>query len=99
MVDSCGSPGTHRKSEINRKLPMADFTQEQRRIISRIDRALKGAHRDGLSMRVFDGAVLMLSSESLEDPRYGEFGEMAEWVDECTQRVGSELNADGGAGR
>lgn len=77
---------------------MPDFTQEQRRIIAKIDRALKDADRAGLSMRVFDGAVLMLASDSLQDPRYGEFGEMADWMAECTQRVGGDINADGGAG-
>lgn len=78
---------------------MPDFTQEQRRIIARIDRALKDAARAGLAMRVFDGAVLMLRDDALNDHRYGEFGEMAEWLDECTHRIGGGLNADGGAGR
>ncbi|MCE1119101.1 hypothetical protein [Pseudomonas sp. NMI795_08] len=79
---------------------MADFTDEQRRIISRLDRAFKDAAKAGLALRVFDGAVLMLPKDALSDPRYGEFGiEGAAWIEDCTQRIAIGLNADGGAGR
>lgn len=78
---------------------MPDFTTEQARIIARIDRALKDAARAGLALRVFDGAVLMLDAEALNEPGYDSFGpEMSHWIDEHTERIGGDINADGGAG-
>lgn len=79
---------------------MPTFTDEQRRIIRRLDRAFKDAAKAGLALRVFDGAVLMLREEALSDPRYGEFGADYEgWQDDFTQQIAVDLNADGGAGR
>lgn len=78
---------------------MSDITTVQARIAARIDRSLKDAARAGLAMRVFDGAVLLCSAEAVKDSRYGEFGQpMHEWMVEHTQRVGLQLDADGGVG-
>lgn len=78
---------------------MSDFTEEQKRIVKRLDRALKDAAKAGLALRVFDGSVLMLREEALHDPRYGEFGgEASRWIEDCTTTIAIGLNADGGAG-
>lgn len=78
---------------------MPNFTEEQQRIIKRLDRALKDAAKAGLALRVFDGSVMMMNEEALTDQRYGEFGDdYAAWCDDCTQRIGIGLDADGGAG-
>lgn len=78
---------------------MPRFTEEQQRIVKRLDRAFKDAARAGLSLRVFDGAVLMLRTEALSDPRYGEFcSDYAGWLEDCTQHIAHGLDADGGAG-
>jgi len=79
---------------------MPTFTDEQQRIVNRLDRAFKDAKKAGLALRVYDGAVLMLCEDALNDPRYGEFGSLGgEWIEECTTRIALGLNADGGAGR
>lgn len=78
---------------------MPEFTQEQRRIIARLDRAFKDAARAGLALRVFDSSVLMLRVEALDDPRYDQFGSAAKlWAEEHTEQIAIGLNADGGAG-
>jgi hypothetical protein len=41
----------------------------------------------------------MLKAEALSDPRYDCFGpDMNHWMDDCTQRIGGKIDADGGAG-
>lgn len=78
---------------------MPHFTEEQMRIVKRLDRALKDAAKAGMALRVFDGSVLIMNEEALTDPRYGEFGDdYAGWVEDCTQRIAIGLDADGGAG-
>ncbi|SFB46149.1 hypothetical protein [Azotobacter beijerinckii] len=78
---------------------MPEFTEEQRRIIRRIDRALNDAARAGLSLRVFDGAVLLMRSESLALPSYdGTSRAIKEWMEDYTEEVGKKIHADGGAG-
>ncbi|MHD0644162.1 hypothetical protein ACYPKM_00830 [Pseudomonas aeruginosa] len=79
---------------------MPDFSPEQLKVIARADKALKDAHKLGLCMRVFDGAVLMLKVDAFRDPRYGSFGsDMDEWTEEHTMKIGGRLDADGGAGK
>ncbi|MNE31417.1 hypothetical protein D3C80_1249840 [compost metagenome] len=79
---------------------MPHFTADQQRIVKRLDRAFKDAAKAGLALRVFDGAVLLVRTEDLGDPRYGQFGsEAGEWMEDCTQRIAVGLDADGGAGR
>jgi|GEM_PF-6095929 len=78
---------------------MPHFTEEQMRIVKRLDRALKDAAKAGMALRVFDGSVLIMNEEALTDPRYGEFGDdYAGWIDDCTQRIAIGLDADGGSG-
>jgi len=79
---------------------MPHLTEEQKRIVKRLDRAFKDARKAGLALRVFDGSVLVMDEEALSDPRYGEFGDdYAGWLEDCTERIAIGLNADGGAGR
>lgn len=74
-----------------------EVTQAQEAAAKSVDMALKKAKTAGLRLRVFDGQILLMTSEHLRDGRYGCHRGMNEWMNECIT-VGVGLNADGGAG-
>lgn len=73
---------------------MPDFTSEQATVIAILDRALSEAARVGLALRVHEGAVFMMKTEALEDPRYGLLGPtLTTWEDDYVEQVGFGLDA------
>lgn len=72
------------------------ITEEQIKAAESVKRALRKARRSGLNLRVYDGSVLLMTMEHLQDPDYLSVDGMRDWMDQCLDV--SVIEADGGAG-
>lgn len=70
------------------------LSKTQMKAADKVARAMNLACIEGLSLRVYDGAVYLVTAEHLSDPRYRSDDGMTEWMDEALD-VGGGIEADG----